>query len=443
MSDAPAIRLEGVSKKYRLFASPGRRLREALDPWRRSFHEDFWALHDISLEVPRGRTLGVLGLNGSGKSTLLQIIADVMEPTTGTVEVKGRVAALLELGAGFNRDLSGRENVITNSRILGLTHREALERLDAVQEFAEIGRFFDQPVKTYSSGMFTRLAFAMAICVDPDVLIIDEALSVGDTRFREKCYRRLKSLQEGGCTVLFVTHDRGSITQLCDDAILLHQGRLVAQGSPREVSGLYTELLTTGRLPDDAAAVSVPTPAPAQAAPDADAGGDPVAAFLADPSPEDRLARHPLYNANEARFGHGGAVVLDALLVLDGVANPAAIPSGAVLDIHLRLRFDAAMDPILGVSLHNEQGVLLYGVNNAYLRQELRPAVPGEVRCLSLRAPLPLAPGPVFIELAVASERHRVCDQRSRVLALEILRGGMFLGLADLGFTMQEATSPP
>ena len=435
MSAMPALRLDGVSKKYRLFASPRARLREAL--LRRPEHEEFWALRNVSLDLPAGRTLGVLGLNGSGKSTLLKIIAGILEPSEGKIEVNGRVAALLELGAGFNPELSGRENVITNARILGLTHRQSLDRLAEVENFADIGRYFDQPVKTYSSGMYMRVAFAMSICVDPDILIIDEALAVGDVKFQEKCYRRLKEFQAKGRTILFVTHDRASVTQLCDDAILLHHGQLITRGEPADVVAIYTELLTTGQLRGTASRrpsrLSLAQPQVVEA-PERES----AAAFLADLSPEDRLCRHPLYNPNEARFGYGGAAVVDAMVICEQEVNPASFVSRSVADLYIRLRFDEAMEPIIGVTLHTVQGVQLYGVNTSHLGMNMRPVRAGEVRIVRVRAPLPLAHGPAFLGLAVASGDRRVCDQRSRALALDILRDRPFEGVVDLAFTIAE-----
>lgn len=439
MTELPALRLDGVSKKYRLFRSPAARLREAL--LRRPEHTEFWALRDVSFSLPRGRTLGVLGLNGSGKSTLLQIIADVLEPTAGTVKVRGRVAALLELGAGFNPELSGRENVVTNALILGLTLREAQDRLAEVEAFADIGPHFDQPVKTYSSGMFMRVAFAMSICVDPDILIIDEALAVGDAKFQEKCFRRMKDFQAKGRTILFVTHDRASVTQLCDDAILLHHGRLVARGRPPDVVAAYTELLATGQLPGGLPARPERPPPAAGELPREAALARPL--FLADRGGEDRLARHPLYNPNENRFGGGGGAILDVLLLAEGEANPAGVVSDTEVEILVKLRCDQPMTPVLGIIFVNTQGVEVYATNTIWQRLPLAPRAAGEVMVVGIKGRLPLAAGPVFLDLGFACEvapgQAESVDRRGRVLALEIYRDRMFQGLADLGFRMKDA----
>ncbi|MCA3420055.1 MAG: ABC transporter ATP-binding protein [Roseomonas sp.] len=434
-----ALRLSGVSKMYRQFKSPAARLREAL--LRRREYEEFWALRDISFTLLAGRTLGVLGVNGSGKSTLLQIIADVLEPSTGEVEVNGRVAALLELGAGFSPALSGRDNVYTNARILGLSHRSALERLSEVEEFADIGAHFDQPVQTYSSGMFMRVAFAMSICVDPDILIVDEALAVGDAKFQEKCFRRLKEFQACGRTIIFVSHDRATVTQLCDDAILLHGGRLIARGQPADVVAIYTELLTTGALPDvpslpaqaEVALVPVQSPELASTA---------LQAFLESPNDEDRLHQHPLYNRNEDRFGAGDASILDVLVLVDGIANPVGVVAGSKVEIFVRARCARKISPVLGLILTNAKGVELYGINTMWQRTKINPCAAGGTTVVRFAGRLPLTSGPVFLDVAVAHEKAagqvEVLDRRCRSLVLEMYRGCMFQGLVDLEFSTEE-----
>lgn len=444
-----ALRLIGVSKKYRLFKSPGDRLKEALHPARKRLHEEFWAIKDVSLELQRGRTLGLLGLNGSGKSTLLQIIAGVLQPSDGSVHVHGRVAALLELGAGFNPELTARENVITNQLIMGLSQADATARLEEVRAFADIGRHFDQPVKTYSSGMFMRVAFAMSICVDPDILIIDEALAVGDAKFQEKCFRRLKEFQTSGRTILFVTHDRASVTQLCDEAVLLHEGRLVDCGAPKKVVDNYTELMVTGRLPH------VGTPAPlaitqqsvtfepaSTSEPASSALAGTLEDFLGARTDQDRMILHPLYNANEQRWGNGNAKVVDALVLSEGRENPASVMAGAEVEVHVRVAFATAIEaPLVGMTLTNSQGVTIYGTHSGWLGTPLAATQPGDVRTFRFRLRLPLAVGAWFIELAAAEHQTEICDVRSRVLHLEIIRDRMLMGLVDLNAVVEE-TSP-
>jgi lipopolysaccharide transport system ATP-binding protein len=242
-----AISLTNVSKCYKRYTRPVDRLKEILLPGK-SRAEQFWALQDINLEIPKGQTVGIVGRNGSGKSTLLQIIAGTLTPTTGAVRVSGRVSALLELGSGFNLEFTGRQNVFFNGRLLGLSQKEIEDKFDEIAGFADIGDFIDQPVKTYSSGMFVRLAFAVAVNVNPEVLIVDEALAVGDVVFQHRCIRRMRALMDSGVTTLFVSHDSGAIKTLCNSAFMIDRGRLYASGSPNDVIIKYMKLVTETEL---------------------------------------------------------------------------------------------------------------------------------------------------------------------------------------------------
>ena len=246
-SDDVAIRVAGVSKHYLIYRRPQDRLKQMLVPRLQQavgrppsqYFRDFAALKGVSFEVPRGQTVGIVGRNGCGKSTLLQIICGTMQPSAGSVAVNGRVAALLELGAGFNPDFTGRENVYVNAAILGVTRSEIDDRFEQIASFADIGEFIDQPVVTYSSGMYVRLAFAIAINVDPDILVIDEALAVGDEAFQRKCFARIQQIQDAGGTILFVSHSMQSVVQLCNRAILLDRGEAILEGSPKVVTKQY------------------------------------------------------------------------------------------------------------------------------------------------------------------------------------------------------------
>ncbi|MEA5569988.1 ABC transporter ATP-binding protein [Calothrix sp. UHCC 0171] len=238
MGEEIAISLKNVSKCFKRYNHPADRLQEILLPGKNR-SEEFWALRDIELEIPRGETVGIVGRNGSGKSTLLQIIAGTLTPTTGEVKVNGRVSALLELGSGFNPEFTGRQNVFFNGRILGLSQKEIEDKFDEIASFADIGDFIDEPVKTYSSGMFVRLAFAVAINVDPEILIVDEALSVGDGVFVHRCMAKIKDFQDANGTILFVSHDLGSVNRLCSSCYWLNNSRIVEKGSPVDVSKSY------------------------------------------------------------------------------------------------------------------------------------------------------------------------------------------------------------
>ena len=246
-----AIRVQNLSKCYQIYDTPRDRLKQFVVPRLqgltgqvpRQYFREFWALRDVSFEVKKGETVGIIGRNGSGKSTLLQVICGTLNPTSGSVESRGRIAALLELGSGFNPEFTGRDNVYMNAAVLGLSRGEVDVRLDEIIAFADIGEFIDQPVKTYSSGMVVRLAFAVAINVDPEILIVDEALSVGDELFQRKCFSRIESIKNNGATILFVSHAGGTIVELCDRAVLIDSGEKLAVGVPKQIVGRYQKLL--------------------------------------------------------------------------------------------------------------------------------------------------------------------------------------------------------
>lgn len=238
-SDNIAIRVDGLSKCYHVYEHPKDRLKQSLWCGKKRFYREFWALRDVSFEVRKGETVGIIGRNGSGKSTLLQLIAGTLTPTSGTIHINGRIAALLELGSGFNPDFTGRENVYMNGAILGLDEQEIAARFDDIASFADIGDFINQPVKTYSSGMMLRLAFAVSVCVDPDIIIIDEALAVGDMAFQFKCMKRLEQLTQSGVTLFFVSHDITTVKTFCQRAIYLVSGKQRACGNASDMIEMY------------------------------------------------------------------------------------------------------------------------------------------------------------------------------------------------------------
>ncbi len=243
MSSSAIISLSEISKCYQIYESPRDRLMQMLLRGRKKLYREFWALRGVSFDVAKGEAVGILGRNGSGKSTLLQIIAGTLAPTSGKVEVGGVITALLELGSGFNPDFTGRENVYLNGSILGLSMEDMDEKFDKIASFADIGEFLDQPVKTYSSGMYVRLAFAVQACVDPQVLIVDEALSVGDEKFQRKCFDHIEKLRSDGCSILLVTHATATVEKFCQKAILLHKGAVHGIGPAKDIVDQYHALL--------------------------------------------------------------------------------------------------------------------------------------------------------------------------------------------------------
>lgn len=264
-----AIRVDNISKRYEIYDTPRDRLKQFVLPRLRriagknskQYFREFWALKEISFEIKKGETFGIIGRNGSGKSTLLQMICGTLYPTSGSIQTNGRIAALLELGSGFNAEFTGRENIYLNGAILGLTEEEIDARLEDILEFADIGHFIDQPVKTYSSGMFVRLAFAVQVNVEPEILIVDEALSVGDFFFQQKCFARLRKMREEGLTLLFVSHDMGTVRDLCQKSICLIKGRAAFMGDSQEAIRLYLSEDATSSAPVDPTSSSAPVDA--------------------------------------------------------------------------------------------------------------------------------------------------------------------------------------
>lgn len=433
-----AISVRDVAKKYRLYDTNADRLREAFHPMRRSYHREFWALNGVSFNVLRGETVGIVGRNGSGKSTLLQLVASVARPTTGSVAVHGRVTALLALGAGFNPDFSGRDNVAMNGAILGLSAKEMAERMPFVEQFADIGDYFDQPVRTYSSGMFVRLAFAAAISVDPEIIIIDEALAVGDVRFQQRCYARLEELRNKGATILLVSHDTQAIVKHCDRAILLEGGRIEAEGAPADVIHKYLELLylPTGMVPANGA------PSAAR-----DGTDDAVADFLTGTSPADVAASRRCYNAYEHRYGDGRASIVDFLVVADGEVDPNSVRSGAIVELFIKIcyRIDVAT-PMHGFAIKAADGVVLYGNNTVSMVASVQPAQAGETRVVRFCFHMPFAAMDVFIDLGCGENRidgHQPLDRRYCAIHLRCTNAATQSGFVEVGCTFDTVSCLP
>ncbi|HEX8353418.1 MAG TPA: ABC transporter ATP-binding protein [Pyrinomonadaceae bacterium] len=352
---ALALRVENVSKQYRIYARPGDRLKETLTRGRLKRHREFWALKGVSFEVEAGTTTGIIGPNGCGKSTLLQVIAGTLEPTAGSVWREGRVAALLELGAGFDPEGTGVENVYMNAALMGLSRRETDRLFPEIERFAEIGQFIHQPVKTYSSGMFVRLAFAVASNVEPDILVIDEALAVGDAVFQHRCLRRIKEIQERGSTVLFVSHDAAAVRALCSRAILMSAGRVLSDGAPVEVLNHYQKTVMEREQEYEEGAA---------------AGGSQDGEGAETYAPLRYTYRH----------GDGSAEIVSAEL-LDSARRPVGVvETGSPLAVRVRARFHREVDDaVFGFLVNDSRGVHAYGTNTKEQQIDLGLLRRGEV----------------------------------------------------------------
>jgi ABC-type polysaccharide/polyol phosphate transport system ATPase subunit len=356
-----AISVVGISKRYLLYKHPADRLKEMLWP-RRARGQVFWALRDISLDVPRGQVLGLIGANGSGKSTLLQLITGVLQPTDGAIATNGRVTALLELGAGFNPEFTGRENIALNATLLGLDADEIARREPDIIAFAEIGEFIDHPVKTYSSGMYVRLAFAIAVSVEPDILIVDEALAVGDAYFQHRCMNRMHEFRAAGKTILFVSHDTAAVKALCDRAILLKDGTLIDDGPPERVVAHYFALLDRQEFRRGAGSWQEAADAPASqediVSPD---GGDGV--------PNSTKTGYRQIEREiphiESRRGSGAARIVGIACYDQQGGRTDEIGIGQPLTIRISARFERSVaEPIIGFVIKDRLGTDLISANS-------------------------------------------------------------------------------
>lgn len=357
MSDKNVISVQHLSKMYKLYDKPSDRLKESLGLSRKKKYREHYALHDVNFNIHEGECVGIIGVNGSGKSTILKIITGVLAPTTGEVKVNGRISALLELGAGFNMEYSGLENVYLNGTMIGFSEEEIDAKLDDILAFADIGDYIHQPVKTYSSGMFVRLAFAVAINIDPEILIVDEALSVGDVFFQAKCYHKFEAFKKQGKTILFVTHDLSSVSKYCDRVILLNKGVKLDEGSPKEMVDLYKQLLV-GQEP-----VKQKT----------DGGEDLAKAAVASISHE-----HFLPNPNTLEYGDKQAEIVDFAIKDDKGMFTNTIEKGSTFQILMKVRFNEQIqEPIMAYTFKNIRGTELTGTNTLFEKAEVPEPAPG------------------------------------------------------------------
>ena len=401
----PAVEFSNVSKSYAIYAAPRDRLKELATFQTRRFHTEFWALRDVSFDVRRGETFCVVGENGSGKSTLLQICAGIMAPSSGTAVSHGRIAALLELGSGFNPEFSGRDNVYLNGAILGLSSKDMDRRLPEIEAFAEIGAFINQPVKTYSSGMVVRLAFAVAIHVDPEILLVDEALAVGDVYFRQRCMRKVHELRQRGVTILFVSHATGDVKALGDRAMWLENGVVKALGKTDLVVAQYLAAMSEK---DRAYQVREFTVEEARSL----------------PAPQEIVEDIPNI---DHRFGDAKAEII-GITVLDkqGVRVGLLQPNSTIV-VRISVRAKENLDrPIVGFMFRNHLGVDFAGTNTARERQDLPPMLAGDVCTVDFYLDLPALYASSFsFSPAIANgslEHYSMCDWIDNAVVLQMER---------------------
>lgn len=401
MSDY-AISVEHVEKMYKLYDKPTDRLKESLGLTRKKKYKEHYALHDVNFQVNKGETVGIIGTNGSGKSTILKIITGVLNPTAGEVKVNGRISALLELGAGFNMEYTGIENVYLNGTMIGFTREEIDAKLNDILEFADIGDFVYQPVKTYSSGMFVRLAFAVAINIDPEILIVDEALSVGDVFFQAKCYHKFEEFKKLGKTILFVSHDLGSIGKYCDRVVLLNQGVKLNEGKAKEMIDIYKKLLVNQYVDDD------------ETEKEQENESDNENTQEESGTWKDMTTSNP----DIVEYGNGLANIID-YGIKDAAGNMSnAIEKGSDFTIMFKVKFNEKVpDPIFAITIKDLKGTEITGTNTMFEKIDTGTVNKDEVRSVSFTQNMNLQGGDYLVSLGCTGYRdgeftvyHRLYD---------------------------------
>ena len=454
------ISVDQVSKVYRLYDKPIDRLLESISLRKKSYHKDFYALRDISFSVGRGEAVGIIGTNGSGKSTMLKIITGVLSATTGKVESRGSICALLELGAGFNQDYTGIENIYMNGTMMGFSKAEMDEKLPAILEFADIGDFVYQPVKSYSSGMFVRLAFALYISIDPEVLIVDEALSVGDVFFQAKCYHRMDELKRKGTTILMVTHDLGSVMKYCDRVVLFHKGEKVGEGLPGQMVDKYKKILAgkdphaeqfmeeqnfLGNVDEEAADTAGSTETNENAGSDSgrnagEAGehAEPTSpeAGQSSPKPTGFMKEHLTLNPSSQQYGNGKAEILD-FGVLDKDGRPSnVLLKGEEFSIKERIVFhDDIAAPIFTFTIKDKRGMDLSGTNTLFEGKEIPAVKKGDEYFCTFTQRMNLQGGEYLLSISCTGfeeGEHTVYDRKYDITSITVLSNKNTVGIYDM-----------
>ena len=376
-----AIRVADVTKIYKLYDNPKDRLKESLGLTRKKCYQEHYALNHINFEVKKGETVGIIGTNGSGKSTMLKLITGVLTPSSGEIQVDGRISALLELGAGFNMEYTGIENIYLNGTMIGFSRNEIDEKMQEILDFADIGEFVHQPVKSYSSGMFVRLAFAVAININPEILIVDEALSVGDVFFQAKCYRKFEEFKQQGKTILFVSHDLGSITKYCDRAILLNKGEKIFEGTPKETVDIYKKVLVNQFEPSEL---------------ETDEDANDITKFSKDKDWKKSIQVNP----ELIEYGEKSAEIIDYALLDENGLITNTFMKGTGFSVRMKIQAHKEVkEPIFAFTIKNLQGIELTGTNTTYEKVQVPPMEPGDIREVTFTQRLDLQGGEYLVSL--------------------------------------------
>jgi lipopolysaccharide transport system ATP-binding protein len=441
-----AISVRDVTKTYRLYPSHKERLKEALHPFRKRYHEEFWALRGVSFEVFRGQNVGILGRNGAGKSTLLQLIAGVLTPTSGKISVAGRVSALLELGAGFNPDLTGRENVVLSSTIFGVSEKEIPDRVAGVEAFADVGQFFDQPMKVYSSGMFARVAFANAIHVNPDVLIVDEILGVGDAKFQEKCHDKIRTLRDSGVCILFVSHNTDVIQRNCELALLLEGGRAVKYGPADAVVAAYHDLLYGSGQANNQRKIAPPEKSEEAPLETRNIAQESELREFMEGGGEPFYRRFPYYNPYERRFGNDDAKIVDFLVAANGNLHFNLLTGNEQLTIYLKVHFHRDVEiPRIGWAIASSEAIVIAGSNTVMKNITLPPAHGGETWIYAIKMEPRLCGGQYFINFGIGDHDGKswiVLDEARSVVHLAVADSGKASGFFEVPSAFEIVREP-
>lgn len=412
-----AIQVKGLEKAYKLYDKPSDRLKEALGFGRKKRYKEYYALKGVDMTIYQGETVGIIGTNGSGKSTILKIITGVLNPTSGSVHVNGRISALLELGAGFNMEYNGIENIYLNGTMIGFSKKEIDAKMDDILNFADIGDYVYQPVKTYSSGMFVRLAFAVAINIEPEILIVDEALSVGDVFFQAKCYHKFEEFKEMGKTIVFVSHDLSSISKYCDRVVLLNQGVKLGEGSPKEMIDAYKQVLVGQYVPaaDDQSLLSDKEITAAAAA---------AGTVKGEVNPE------------LLEYGTKDAMITGYKIMDDIGRETSALLKGKECTITMQVHFEHDIEaPIFAFTIKNIKGVEITGTNTMVEKAFLSPVKAGSDMVITFTQKIDLQGGEYLLSFGVtgfAKEEFQVYHRLYDVINMTVISDKDTVGYYDM-----------